>query len=184
MLRISRPLANISLRLFMVSILSLLTLAACGSAATKEPSAGALMPQLADYTATDTTDIQDAITKLAGAASLGAGQPELTALVAGVSGFVSCYQSAGAIQGRTYVNKADVTKAGVVVIVNRNLATDPNLFLSCVVPKGMMRAASALQPCVKAYALDKANNQFYIGYAATNEETCNAFCSALEGCTQ
>jgi hypothetical protein len=80
--------------------------AACGGAATKEPSAGALLPNLPDYNMTDTANIQDAITKLAGAASLGAGQPELTALVAGVNGLVSCYQSAGAIQGMSYVNKA------------------------------------------------------------------------------
>src|SRR5258706_7477142 len=180
MIRFPRSIAQLSIRVGTIGLLMLVTLAACGgSNVTKEPSAGALMPHLADYSQTDTVNIQDAIAKLAGAGSIGAGQPEVTALIAGVSGIVTCYQNAGAIQGRTYVNKADITKAGVVVIINRNAVTDPNRFLNCVTPKGLRSAAAAIQPCAKAYTLDKDNNQFYIGYAATNAETCNAFCSAM-----
>jgi hypothetical protein len=170
------------IRAVVVMTVVAVVVAACGQAPTKEPSAGALLPNLSDYNMTDTADLQDAITKLAGAASLGAGQPELTALVAGVNGLVSCYQSAGAIQGKTYVNKADISKAGVVVVINRNVLTNPQTFLSCVVPKGALRSAS-IEPCAKAYTLNKDNNQFYIGYAATKPEVCATFCAALEGCT-
>jgi hypothetical protein len=169
--------AQRSLALVLAALLS-----ACGQPGTKEPSAAALMPNLPDYHVTDTIDIQDAITKVAGAASIGVGQPELAALIAGVNGLVSCYQKAGAIQGRTYVNKADVTQAGVVVIINRNAVTDPNTFLGCVLPEAGLRAAQ-IQPCGKTYILDRDNNQFYIGYAATNPQVCQAFCSALQGCT-
>jgi hypothetical protein len=171
-----------SIRVVVVMIVVAAVVAACGQATTKEPSAGALLPNLSDYNMADTADIQDAITKIAGAASLGAGQPELTALVAGVNGLVSCYQSAGAIQGKSYVNKADISKAGVVIVVNRNVLTSPETFLNCVVPKGALRSAS-IEPCAKVYTLSKDNNQFYIGYAATKPEVCAAFCAALQGCT-
>ena len=166
----------------LVLVLAVL-LSACGQPATKEPSAAALMPNLPDYHVTDTIDIQDAITKVAGAASIGVGQPELAALIAGVNGLVSCYQKAGAIQGRSYVNKADVALAGVVVIINRNAVTDPNTFLACVLPSGAGLRTAQIQPCGKAYILDKDNNQFYMGYAATNPQVCQTFCSALQGCT-
>ncbi len=157
-------------------------LSACGLAVTKEPSAAALMPNLAGYQASDTTNIQDAITKIAGSGAVIGGQPELAALIAGVNGIVSCYQKAGGIEGRSYVNTSDVTRAGVIVIVNRNVMTDPTTFASCVLPSTGFRAAT-IQPCGKAYTLNKDNNQFYIGYAATNPEVCQAFCSALQGCT-
>jgi hypothetical protein len=157
-------------------------LSACGQqAVTKEPSAAALMPNLAGYQVSDTTNIQDAITKIAAGGAALAGQPELAALVAGVNSIVACYQKAGAIESRAYVNTADVTKAGIVVIVNRNALTDPSTFINCVVPSSGLRAA-VIQPCGNAYTLDKDNNQFYIGYAATNPEVCQAFCSALQGC--
>ncbi len=158
-------------------------LSACGQG-TPEPSAAALMPNLPGYDVTDTLDIQNAISKAAAVASLGAQQPELTALIAGVNNLVNCYQQAGAVQGRTYVNHTDILKSGVVVIVNRNVVTDPNLFVNCVLPQAGPRLAPTLiQPCGKTYTLDKDNNQFYIGYAATNPEVCAAFCAALQGCT-
>src|SRR5256885_1372023 len=96
-------------------------LTACGAGTVgKDTSAAALMPNLTGYSVTNTVDIQDAIAKLAGASSLATGNPELTALIAGINGLVTCYQQAGAIEGRTYVNQANVTQAGVIVIVNRN----------------------------------------------------------------
>jgi len=166
----------------LVLILAVL-LSACGQQnVTKEPSAAALMPNLAGYQVSDTTNLQDAITKLAAGAAALAGQPELAALVAGANTVVACYQKAGAVEGRSYVNTSDVTKAGVVVIVNRNVLTDPNTFVNCVRPAAGMRAA-VIQPCGKAYTLTTQNNEFYIGYVATNPEVCQAFCSALQGCT-
>jgi len=158
-----------------------LILSACGQA-NKDTSAASMMPSLSDYTITNTTNIQDAIAKVAGGASLLSGQPELTALVAGVNGVVSCYQSAGAIEGRTYVKNSNPTTAGVLIIANRNALTNPANILSCVAPKGFGASNVTIQPCVKAYTLDKDNNQFYIAYAGTNNEMCSAFCSNLEGC--
>jgi hypothetical protein len=175
-------------QVFMSALVALLALSACSQAPTKEPSAAALMPNLADYTTVDTLSIQDAVAKVAGAGSLGAGQPELTAAIAGVSNLVACYQKAGAIEGRVYVQTTNPTNTGIVIIVNHNVLTDPNTFAQCALPKFSAAAAQPgknqpPQPCTKAYTLDKDNNQYYIAYVATNQTVCAAFCSALQGCT-
>jgi|SRR5581483_3787281 hypothetical protein len=168
----------------LVFILVTVTLiSACGQAATQEPSAASLMPNLPDYYVNDTVNIQDAISKVASLTSLGAAHPELAGLIAGINNLLTCYQNAGAIQGRTYVNKADVFKAGIVVIVNRNAVSDPATFINCVVPPSARSLLPQVQPCAKAYTLNTANNQYYIGYAATDPGVCQAFCAALQGCT-
>jgi hypothetical protein len=180
---------NTTVKRFVSSLLPLalcaLLLNACVPAASKDTSAAALMPNLPDYNVATTLDIQDAIVKLAGASSLATGQVEITAAVAAASGLLACYQSAGALEGRTYVNKADPLKAGLVVIINRNVVTDPNTLLGCVAPRNSLSAAAkpAVQPCLNNYTLVKPGNQFYIGYVGTNPEVCAAFCSALDSCT-
>src|SRR5215813_10350255 len=155
--RIFRSAQHVSIRAFVIELVLLLVLNACGTAnITQEPSAAALLPNLTDYQMTDTLDIQDAVAKVAGVASLGAAQPELTAAIAAVSGVLSCYQQAGAIKGRTYVNKANILQAGVIVVINKNLVSDPTLLVNCALPR---RAAAApttgttLQPCAKSYTL-------------------------------
>jgi hypothetical protein len=71
----------------------------------------------------------------------------------------------------------------VVIVVNRNVLTNPTTFINCVVPQGKTLRSASIEPCAKAYTLNKDNNQFYIGYAATKPEVCAAFCAALQGCT-
>jgi hypothetical protein len=166
-------------------LMAVVLLTACGGGSVaKEPSAAALMPNLPGYVVTNTLDIQDAIAKLAGATSLGAAHPELSALVAGVHSLTACYQQAGALEGRAYVNQSDVSKAGVIVIVNRNVVTDPNTFLNCVAPSaGFAPRTAQVEPCAKTFTLNKDNNQYFVGYAATAPEVCQAFCAALQGCT-
>lgn len=171
-------------RILVFVLVAVTVISACGRAATQEPSAASLMPNLPDYYVNDTVNIQDAISKVASLTSLGAAHPELAGLIAGINNLLTCYQNSGAIQGRTYVNKADVFKAGIVVVVNRNAVSDPTTFINCVVPPSARSLRPAtLQPCAKAYTLNTANNQYYIGYAATDPEVCQAFCSALQGCT-
>ncbi len=156
---------------------------ACGTTLTKDTTAASLMPNLTDYNIENTTNIQDAVAKFASAASLAAGQLQITAAVTTASGILTCYQNAGAIEGRTYVNKAEPLKAGLVVIINKNMVTDPNTLISCITGPKRAAATNAIQPCTKFYTLDKTTNQFYIAYVATNPEVCAAFCSALDSCT-
>jgi hypothetical protein len=171
---------QVTIRGIVVLAICALTLSAC-SQPPKDTSAASMLPNLAGYTISDVADLRDAIAKVAGGSALLTGQPELTALVAGVNGLVSCYQKAGAIEGRTYVKNADPTTAGVLIIANRNALTNPANIVSCVAP-GMGAQSIMIQPCAKVYTLDKDNNQFYIAYAGTNNEMCSAFCSNLGGC--
>lgn len=159
--------------------------AACNNTTgVKDTSAASLMPAPAGYSVTNTIDIQDTITKIAGVTALGAGQPQLTALVAAANGIAKCYQQAGAIEGRVYLKQTEPTKAGAVIIINRNLMTDPNLFLGCVgLGNSELSGAQALTPCAYAYTLPLNNNEYYIGYVATDVEVCHAVCSGLQGCT-
>src|SRR5258707_5927050 len=92
------------IRVCVVALVVALTVAACsGLSPTKEPTAGNMLPNLTDYNINDVQNIQDAIAKLGSAAALVSGQPEVTAAIAGLSSVLSCLQSVGAIQGRTYV---------------------------------------------------------------------------------
>src|SRR5258708_6975094 len=91
-----------------------LLLNACTTAANKDTSAASLMPNLTDYNVDNTLNIQDAIAKFASATTLAAGQVEISAAVTTANGLLTCYQNAGAIEGRTYVNKVDPLKAGLV----------------------------------------------------------------------
>ncbi|MEP7289576.1 MAG: hypothetical protein ABI947_27825 [Chloroflexota bacterium] len=174
---------HLSIRSTVAALVFLLVISACGQNVTKEGSAAALLPSLAGYQTAEVMDIKDALAKIGAAASLGSGQPEITAAIAGVSSLISCYQKAGAVEGRTYVKTTDLTKAGVVIVINKNAVTNPALFANCVSPFQGDAPPTGPHPCGKFYTLDKDNNQFYIAYAATYPEVCTAICSATQGCT-
>jgi hypothetical protein len=174
-----------SVRVLTLMVAVVMLVSACGGQnVTKDTSAASLLPNLPDYTVNNVLNIQDAIAKVAGATSLGAAQPQITAVIAAANTLATCYQAAGGVEGRTYVNNADPFKAGLVVIANRNVLANPQTFLSCVSPSmGAKSLVPQVEPCAKAYVLPKDNNEFYIAYVATNPEVCAALCSSLQGCT-
>lgn len=155
-------------------------LVGCGGNVARDTTAADLMPNLGDYNVTNTLDIQDTVAKALAAASLGAGQVQITAMVAAISGLVACYQKAGAIEGRVYVKKAEPWVSGIVVIVNRNKTLDPATFFGCM--GGQTNAPIVAQPCANAYSLPKGDNEFYVAYLGTQQEFCTAVCNSLEGC--
>lgn len=171
-----------TLRLGVLMLVFALVVSACQGNVTTNTAADSFLPNLPDYTATDTADIQDAISKVAGAAALGTGQVQVTAAIAAANSLFSCYQKAGAIKGRAYVQKANPTYAGVVFVVNNNVLTDPATFAGCAMGGRRSAQTGGLSPCGKFYTLEKDNNKFYIGYAATDESVCAQFCASLEKC--
>jgi hypothetical protein len=173
-----------ALRRAFVFFVVAVVIAACTNEPPRDNSAANLMPAPANYTVTNTLDIQDAITKIAGTASIATGGPQFAAMIAAAGEVVKCYQKAGALEGRVYTKNGDPLKAGVVLIINKNQALDPGVFLSCVGVEGLASPASVSQPCANAYTLKKDNNEFFIGYVATDYEVCTALCSGLQGCTQ
>ncbi len=164
-------------------------LAGCGSGtAVRDEGAANLMPNLSGFSWQSTLDLQDAITKISGAASLAAAQPQITAAIVAASSLARCYQEAGAVEGRVYTRDADPLQAGLVIIINRNQLTNPDLLSACIFGQdtgpSIMAQSAAIQPCANVYSLPRDNNEFYIAYVATDPSVCAEFCSALQGCVQ
>ncbi len=186
----TRPLLTISwaswFRAGCVLVLGLI-LVGCGQGPTPDTSAQNLMPVLPDYNSATTLNIQDALSKLASAAALAGAQIEVSASVTAVNSMLTCYEKAGAIVGQAYVNKTTPIYSGLILIVNKNVLTNPQTFLQCVAPKSLLSspngAPNPIQPCTKSYTLDQNGNTFYIAYIGTNPTVCAAFCSSLKGCT-
>jgi hypothetical protein len=155
-----------------------------GGGPTGVPPAAEMLPQLSGYTVVEGETLTSYINKLSGGAALLAGQPELAALLVAVDNVVGCYQQVGAVRARIYSSQAEPLSAGTVAIADRNALLDPVNLFKCVVPKkGNQTLAVTIQPCTANYTLTKDGNEFYILYAGTTLEICQAFCSNLEGCT-
>ena len=151
------------------------------------PPAVEMLPDLPDHTVVEGQTLTEYIGSLSQGAALLAGRPDLAALALGVDKFIGCYQDVGAVQARVYSNKENPLSAGAVAIADRNALLDPRNLLACLSPSVEAGEAGiqsfAIKPCSASYTLTRDNNEFYILYAGTTEEICQAFCAQLEGCT-
>lgn len=170
-------------------ILAITTVLACGpagSSTTLPPSAAPvvqLMPDLPGYQTVEAESIQSYIVTLAEGGSLLAGHPELAVLIDKVDDVITCYRQTGAVNARIYSDTGFALSSGIVAIADRNRLTDPTVLFRCVggqvVP---FSREPELNPCSHSYTLQRDNNEFYIIYAGTTQEICDAFCANLEGC--
>lgn len=113
-------------------------------------------------------------------------QPELAQKAALIDRIITCYQGEGAVQSRLYSNQETPISAGVVAIADRNVLLNPKTFLGCTEGDQSAKAASlsvTIKPCSQTYTVARDNNEYYILYAGTTAEICQAICSQLEGCT-
>jgi len=151
------------------------------------PPAVEMLPDLPDHTVVEGQTLTEYLGSLSQGAALLAGRPDLAALALGVDKFTGCYQDVGAVQARVYSNKENPLSAGAVAIADRNALLDPRNLLACLSPSVEAGDASAqgfaIKPCSASYTLSRDNNEFYILYAGTTEEICQAFCTQLEECT-
>lgn len=151
------------------------------------PPAAEMLPDLPDHTVVEGQTLTEYIGSLTEGAALLAGRPDLAALALGVDKFIGCYQDVGAVQARVYSNKENPLSAGAVAIADRNALLDPRNLLACLKPTLESGEAGiqsfAIEPCSASYTLSRDNNEFYILYAGTTQEICQAFCAQLEGCT-
>ena len=173
------------MRMIIVMLVAMVVLVACSNAQpTKDTSASSLLPNPAGYTVTDVTNIQDALTKITAFASLGAGAPEVSALAGGLNKVAQCYQATGAIEARTYINNANPLNAGVLVIINQNLISNPATFGQCVlgVKPNIAQQATVPQPCARTCSITQNNNTYWVAYVGSSAEVCSAFDAGLTGC--
>lgn len=149
------------------------------------PPAEEMLPDLQGYSTVEGELLTDYISKLAGGASLLAGQPELALAIGAVDQVIGCYQEAGAVKARAYSNQGAPLSAGIVAIGDRNELLDPENLFNCVapaIPDSAQPDMPPIQMCSASYTLVKDDNEFYIIYAGTTEEICATFCLSLEMC--
>ncbi|MBN1888557.1 MAG: hypothetical protein JW850_11225 [Thermoflexales bacterium] len=169
-----------------VGLLSACSLLASLGGTPANPPAAEMLPQLSGYKVVEGQTLTDYLSTLGEGATLLAAQPELTAVVAAVDGIVTCYQDVGAVRSRLYSDQANPLSAGAVAIADRNALLNPLNLFKCVGSNLDLDGSAApggLQPCTANYTLTRDGNEFYIVYAGTTLEICQAFCSKLEGCT-
>lgn len=168
---------------FVAVIMLLMVAVACDVLNRSTGEAASLLPVLPGYHTVEGESFTDALTTIGVMATL-AGQPELGAPIATVSGVVSCYQEAGAVNARVYSDENEPRNSGVVAVGDRNALLNPLTFLQCV-PGSSSRAleSATIEPCSHSYTLIRDGNEFYIIYAGLTPDVCQTFCSNLEGCT-
>lgn len=151
------------------------------------PPAVEMLPDLPNHTVVEGQTLTEYFGTLSEGAALLAGHPELAALALSVDKFIGCYQDVGAVQARIYSDKENPLSAGAVAIADRNALLDPRNLLACIKPAPEAGGASiqsfAIEPCSANYTLARDGNEFYILYAGTTQEICQAFCAQLEKCT-
>jgi hypothetical protein len=151
---------------------------------TPQPPAVTMLPDLPGYTVVEGQTLTGYIGKLSGGAALLTGQPELAATLTAVDAIIGCYQQVGAVRARVYSNQAQPLSSGAVAIADRNALLDPANLFKCVAPSAALGAqAVKIEPCKASYTLARDGNEYYILYAGTTQEICQAFCKNLEGCT-
>jgi hypothetical protein len=149
-----------------------------------EPPAAALLPDLPGYNTVEGQTLTGYIGKLSGGAALLSGNPELAVMLTAVDRVVGCYQQVGAVRARLYSSQADPLSAGTVAIADKKALLDPANLFRCVVPNVQTGAQSVqIEPCKASYTLKRDSDEFYILYAGTTLEICQAFCRNLDQCT-
>ena len=143
-----------------------------------------MLPTLSGYNKVEGQTLTSYIGKLSGGTSLLTGHPELAATLTAVDAIVGCYQQVGAVRARLYSNQASPLSAGTVAIADRNALLDPANLFKCVAPNVAFRPSrSRFNRARPTIRFKRDGNEFYILYAGTTMEICQAFCKNLEGCT-
>jgi len=170
--------------LTLIALLSGCDLLAPSPKPSAEPPAATMLPNLPGYTTVEGQTLTGYINKLSGGAALLSGNPELTVMLAAVDRVITCYQQVGAVRARVYSNQAQPLSAGAVAVADKKALLDPANFFKCVTPNVQVGAQSAqIEPCKANYTLQKDGNEYYILYAGTTREICQAFCKNLDQCT-
>ena len=150
------------------------------------PPAAEMLPDLPGYKVVEGQQLTAYLGTLAEGEALLRESPNLAALLGRVDGIISCYEQAGAVRSRLYSNESFPLEAGAVAIGDQDQMLSPQNLFNCIGGSGknveaQSRGAS-IEPCSAAYSVDKDGHTFYVLYAGTTAEICQAFCSQLEGC--
>ena len=167
-----------------VAVLCLLLplLSACsdtGNAANDATSAQRLLPNLANYTATDVdTTIDGAFAAVGGAALMG-GQFGITAAIAKAEQILQCFQDRGAIAAKFYQQRDSsltAPKVGGVLVINQSRVNQE--LINCALG-GQEETASAqtfaIEPCASAGTITYDGDTVSYVYVGSHPDVCAVF---------
>ena len=167
-----------------VALLALLLplLTACGDTgneADDAKSAQRLLPNLADYTASDIDTTVDGAFAAVGGAALMGGQLGLTAVVAKAEQILQCFQDRGALAARWYQQSESTLtapKIGAALVINQSRVNQE--LINCALG-GQEDAASAqsfaIEPCASAGSLTYEGDGISYLYAGSHPDVCDVF---------
>ena len=169
-------------RLAALVILLLPVLSACsdtGNVANDAKSAQRLLPNLANFSATNVdTTIDSAFAAVGGAALMG-GQLGITAAIAKAEQILQCFQDRGAIAAKFY-QESDSTltapKVGASIVINQSRINQE--LINCALG-GQEDTASAqtfsIEPCASAGTLTYEDDTISYIYVASHPDVCAIF---------
>ena len=161
-------------------LLPLLT--ACGdtgNAADDAKSAQRLLPNLANFSASDIDATVDGAFAAVGGAALMGGQFGLTAVVAKAEQILQCFQDRGALAARWY-QQSDSTltapKVGATLVINQSRVNQE--LINCALGGQEDQASAqafAIEPCASAGTLTYDGDTVSYLYAGSHSDVCAVF---------
>ena len=156
-------------------------LAACDTQGTRnEPeSAQNLLPNLANYTATNADNLVDTLTVAAGGASAATGNIPLAAGIARAEAVAQCLQDTGSVASNYYVESRPanvVPNFGAALVVNQT-RVEQNL-LACItrLTQGEVSAqAVQVEPCVDSGSFTFNGDTISYVYIGVGDNICQLF---------
>lgn len=161
----------------MLLILTIIT--ACsdtGNTSTDALSAQRLLPNLADYAATDVdTTIDGAFAAVGGAALVG-GQIGITAFVAKAEQILQCFQDRGAIAAKFYSQRDPnntIPQVGAVLVINQSRINQEMINCALGGQEESLAAQSLnIEPCASAGSMTYEGDRISYIYAGSHPEVC------------
>ena len=170
------------LRPLAIMIVALQLLSACsdtGNTPNDAASAQRLLPNLAEYSATDVDTTVDGAFAAFGGASLLSGQVGITAVLAKAEQILQCFQDRGALAAKFY-RQLDSTvtapKIGGALVLNQSRINQE--MINCILG-GQEGNASAqtfsIEPCASAGSLVYEGDNISYVYVGSHPDVCEVF---------
>ena len=160
---------------------------ACQTVGTNDDpeSAQRLLPNIANYDASNADSIVDAVTTAVGGAAALQGNFPAAAALAKVEQTLQCLQDTGTIAANTYIENPPaevVPKAGIVAVVNQDrLSTNLTACIFSLQRDENLRSqAATIEPCFGDGSLQFRSVNYSYLYAATDPDTCAIFKTHFE----
>ena len=170
------------MRLLCLLLIALVTLSACsdtGNTASDALSAKRLLPNLADYTATDVdTTIDGAFAAVGGAALVG-GQIGITAFVAKAEQILQCFQDRGALAAKFYsqsTTTGGIPNVGAALVINQSRINQE--MINCALggqEETISSQALGIEPCASAGTFSYQGDTISYIYAGSQPEVCDLY---------